>query len=139
MPLSAVTDPRSTLGQVELEIDGDVFGAGGEAEADADLAVRRLSCRPRVLALHADGMAPCLRKPVSSRIQASTGSRSIMAVTAYFAATFRTAWSFHGAQLTKCRSRWRAASIFFGLRYTSAAIGSTLLRSALPSTSPIRW
>jgi len=48
---------------------------------------------------------PCLRKPVSSRIQASMDSRLVKAATAYCAAARRTSRSLHRESLMKCSSR----------------------------------
>ncbi len=47
---------------IELEIDGQVLGPRGDAEADADLTVGDLPCRARVLALHADGVTALLEE-----------------------------------------------------------------------------
>src|SRR6185312_10984760 len=49
---SGVVGPR--LGQVELEVDGDLLRVTRDCEADSDLAIRDFARRARVLPLHAD-------------------------------------------------------------------------------------
>ena len=44
------------LGQVQLEVDGEVLGTSGDAEADANLAVGDFSRRAGVLSLHSHRM-----------------------------------------------------------------------------------
>jgi hypothetical protein len=53
---------RPRLGQVQLEVDGEMLGPGRDAEADADLAIGDLASGPGVLPLHAHRMGPLLEK-----------------------------------------------------------------------------
>ena len=50
------------LGQIQLEVDGDVLLRRRDRQADADLAVRDLAGRAGVLALHADRVLALLEK-----------------------------------------------------------------------------
>ena len=56
----AIRGPR--LGQVQLEVDRHVVGAGRQSEAHPDLAVGNLPCRAGVLPLHADRVRPLLEE-----------------------------------------------------------------------------
>ena len=76
---------------------------------------------------------PCLRKPVSSMTQATTGSRSSSAAMAYRAAARRTSWSSHDAFEMKWWILWWPAPACSGSPVARAAIGSMLLRSDSPS------
>src|SRR5216683_3326712 len=58
-PLSAL---GPALWQIQLEIDRKLLGPCRHGQADADLAIGDLACRPCVLPLHSDGMSPLLEK-----------------------------------------------------------------------------